>query len=243
MPTHAQPAGAPQARNIHQYPRYGILGGTFDPPHLGHLVLAQEAHARLGLDRVWFVPAASPPHKAGHIISAPEHRAAMTAAAIAGDARFALSRVELERAGPSFMVETLRLLREQWGAEARLVLILGWDMLASLPTWHDAAGVVARADQLAAAHRPGYSPGEREPDELAGLEAQLPGLRAKLALIPAPQLDLAATTIRERVALALPIRYLIPDAVREYIEREGLYRDQAGAQAPAAQHTEGEALA
>jgi nicotinate-nucleotide adenylyltransferase len=164
----------------------------------------------------------------------------MTAAAIAGDARFALSRIELERAGPSYTVETLRLLRERWGAEATIVLILGWDMLASLPTWHDAAGVVARTDQLAAAHRPGFPPGEHELEEL---EAQLPGLGAKLTLIPAPQIDLAATTIRERVALTLPIRYLIPDAVREYIEREELYRDRASAPTPASQHTEGEAPA
>jgi nicotinate-nucleotide adenylyltransferase len=164
----------------------------------------------------------------------------MTAAAIAGDPRFALSRIELERAGTSYTVETLRLLRDEWGTGTSLVLILGWDMLASLPTWHDAAGVIAQADQLAAAHRPGFPPGEHELDEL---EARLPGLRAKLTLIPAPQLDLAATAIRERVALGLPIRYLIPDAVREYVEREELYRDRDDEPAPAGQHTEGEAPA
>src|SRR6185312_16181246 len=96
--------GRPQAEDasVHSGARYGILGGTFDPPHLGHLVLAQEVFARLRLDRVWFVPTGSPPHKAGQRITAADHRRAMVELAIAGDARFALSAVELERAGPSY---------------------------------------------------------------------------------------------------------------------------------------------
>ncbi|MBF6592216.1 MAG: nicotinate (nicotinamide) nucleotide adenylyltransferase [Ktedonobacterales bacterium] len=225
-----------QTRDIQTQPRYGILGGTFDPPHMGHLVLAQEAYARLGLDRVWFVPAGAPPHKSGHTISAVDHRRAMVERAIAGDARFALCAIELERAGPSYTSDTLGLLRERWGAAAEICLIVGWDMLISLPTWHDAAGVVAKADRLVAAHRPGVAVDERE---LEHVEAELPGVREKLRLITAPQLDLAATAIRERVALALPIRYLVPEGVRHYIERHALYRAPSGTP-ETAKHAKGE---
>lgn len=218
-----------QESHIHTNPRYGILGGTFDPPHWGHLVLAQEAYVRLHLDRVWFVPTGVPPHKSGRAISAAHHRVAMVGAAIDGDERFALSGVEVERAGPSYTAETLRLLRAQWGASAHLCLIVGWDMLASLPTWHDAPGVVAGTDQIGAAHRPGYAVDDAD---LAELEARLPGLRARLALVEAPQLDLAATSLRERVALGLPIRYLVPDAVAAYIARYTLYREAEQTVAP-----------
>ena len=149
---------------MHSGARYGILGGTFDPPHLGHLVLAQEVFARLGLDRVWFVPTGSPPHKVGQRITAAEHRRAMVELAIAGDARFALSTVELERAGPSYTVDTLRLLRATWGEASRICLVLGWDMLLYLPSWHDPRGVIAAADEIAAVHRPGF---DGDPDALA----------------------------------------------------------------------------
>lgn len=207
---------------MHKRPRYGILGGTFDPPHIGHLTLAQEAYARLALDRVWFIPAGSPPHKSGRAISAGAQRRAMVARAIADDARFALSDIELDRAGPSYTVETLRLLHATWGADAWLCLIVGWDMLAYLPQWHDPAGVVAQVDQVAAAHRPGFVV---EPGDVTALESQVPGLTQRLTLLPAPQFELAASAIRERVATGLPIRYLVPDAVRQYIEEQGLYAE------------------
>lgn len=205
---------------MHQGARYGILGGTFDPPHLGHLVLAQEVFARLRLDRVWFVPAASPPHKAGQRITAAEHRQAMVELAIARDPRFALSTVELERAGPSYTVDTLRMLRTRWGEDTWICLVLGWDMLLYLPHWHDSRGVIAATDQIAAVHRPDFG---GSPGALAELDVALPELRPKLALVAAPQLEIAATTLRERVASGLPIRYLVPDAVCDYIEAHGLY--------------------
>lgn len=202
-------------------PHYGILGGTFDPPHIGHLALAQEVYVRLGLDRVWFMPAGVPPHKAGREISSSQHRRAMVELAIDGDERFGLLTTELDREGPSYTADTLRLLREQWGASTALTLILGWDMLAYLPQWHDPAGVIASVDQIAAVHRPGF---DVQPEELDRLELLLPGLAQRLVVLPAPQLDIAATSLRERVASSLPIRYLVPDAVRRYIEEQGLYR-------------------
>ena len=205
-------------------PVYGILGGTFDPPHLGHLALAQEVYTRLALDRVWFVPAGQPPHKAGHEVSPAGDRRAMVELAIAGDSRFGLSTVELERAGPSYTSQTLELLRAEWGDAARMVLILGWDMLAYLPHWHEPEQVVARADQIAAVHRPGVAAPE---GELARLDALLPGLAQKLVVLPAPRLEIASSELRARVADGLPVRYLTPAAVADYIALRGLYRDRA----------------
>jgi nicotinate-nucleotide adenylyltransferase len=210
-----------QQTGVHPGPRYGILGGTFDPPHLGHLALAQEVYVRLALDRVWFLPAGVPPHKTGKVISPAADRLAMLERAVAADERFGVLTVELERAGPSYTVDTLRELRTLWGADAEMVLILGWDMLEYLPKWHDAAGVVAGADKIAVVHRPGFI---AEESDLVGLEHELPGLREKLALVPLPQLAISGTEIRSRVAHMLPIRYLTPDPVATYIESRALYR-------------------
>ena len=210
----------PQKR-VHAGPRYGILGGTFDPPHLGHLVVAQEVYARMGLDRVWFVPAGQPPHKAQRTISPAADRLAMVERAIAADDRFAVSTIELERSGPSYTVDTLRELRALWGDDAWMVLILGWDMLEYLPKWHDAQGVIASTDQIAAVYRPGFV---SDDSDIARLEERFPGLRTKLALVPGPQLAISGTEIRARVAQLLPVRYLTPDAVATYIEMQSLYR-------------------
>ncbi len=200
--------------------RYGILGGTFYPPHIGHLILAQEVYTRLALDRVWFMPAGTPPHKAGRVISPAEQRRAMVELAIDGDERFGLCTVELERTGPSYTVDTLRTLRQQWGSNNWLCLILGWDMLVYLPNWRDPNGVLEQVDHIAAVHRPGYA---ADPEELAQLARQLPDLQRKVTIFPMPQLDIAATDLRARVAAGRPIRYFVPDAVRDYIERHQLY--------------------
>ena len=203
--------------------RYGILGGTFDPPHIGHLALAQEAFARLQLDRVWFVPAATPPHKRGQPISDAAHRRAMVELAIAGDERFGLDTVDLDRSGPSYTVETVRRLRQRWGDEAWIGFIVGWDMLLSLPTWHEPVNTLATLDALIATRRPGYSEPDDDEHSLAELERSLPSIRAKLRMLSAPQLDISASELRERVAQGLPVRYLTPDAVCAYISSHGLY--------------------
>ncbi len=201
--------------------RYGILGGTFDPPHLGHLVLAQEAYSVLSLDKVWFVPAGQPPHKGGASVTLASHRRKLVELAISGDDRFGLCTVELRRSGPSYTVDTLRQLRTAWGPDIWICLILGWDMVSYLPNWHDPSGVLQQVDQLAAAYRPGH---QANTDELAELSRILPDFERKVKVFPVPQLDIAATTLRERVAAGRPLRYLVPDAVRQYIEEHGLYR-------------------
>jgi nicotinate-nucleotide adenylyltransferase len=199
--------------------RYGILGGTFDPPHIGHLILAQEVYVRLGLDRVWFIPTGVSPHKLGQPVTPALHRVAMLERALTDDARFALLTLEVERRGPSYTVDTLRELRTQWGAEVEIALILGWDMLLYLPHWRDPAGVVASVDEIVAVHRPGAD----SRDALDDVFERLPGLRGKLRTLLFPQLDISSTEIRERVAQGLPVRYLVSDVVSGYISAQGLY--------------------
>jgi nicotinate-nucleotide adenylyltransferase len=199
--------------------RYGILGGTFDPPHIGHLILAQEVYARLGLDRVWFIPTGVSPHKLGQPVTPAIHRVAMLERALADDARFDLLTLEIERPGPSYTVDTLRQLRMQWGLEAEITLILGWDMLIYLPQWRDPSGVVESVDEIAAVHRPGAD----SSDALDDMFERLPNLRGKLRTLSFPQLDISSTEIRERVAQGLPIRYLVSDVVSGYISAQGLY--------------------
>lgn len=193
----------------------GILGGTFDPIHHAHLFIAEEARARYALDRVLIVPNALPPHKQTYPVSAPAHRVAMARAAIESNPRFECSLVELERAGPSYTVDTLTRLREQFpGAE--LFFITGLDSILEIPTWHRPDEII-RLTCFIAAERPGYSwdPGEQElPEHL--VERVLP--------LPTPQLDISSTDIRRRVREGRPIRYLTPDPVIDYIEAHDLYR-------------------
>lgn len=205
-------------------PRYGILGGTFDPPHIAHLVVAQEVLARLSLDHVYFMPAGQPPHKRAHAISPAADRLAMVQRAVADHLGFAVSTVELDRPGPSYTVDTLRQLRATWGEGAGLYLIVGWDMLDDLPRWYDPAGVVAESTGIVAVHRPGYQADDATLDRL---DAAVPGLAERLILLPVPQLAISASELRERVASSLPIRYLVPDTVIAYIRDHRLYHGSA----------------
>lgn len=218
--------GSPRTRL--REPRIGLLGGTFDPPHIAHLFVAQEALTQLGLERVYFVPSRQPPHKRGQQISEAAHRLAMLERAIASNPSFAVSTIELERAGPSFTVDTLTHLRAQWGSQPRIALIVGWDMLLDLPRWRQPGDIVDAVDWIVAAHRPGYD-AERAADD--ALTTALPNLPAKLIKLPVPQLGISATDLRWRVASSLPIRYLVPDAVAAYIAEHGLYHD-ASSSAP-----------
>lgn len=202
--------------------RVGILGGTFNPPHLAHLVCAQEAHAQLGLDRVVLMPAGMPPHKqlsAGD--PSPQQRYELCAAAVAGDDRFEVSRAELDRDGRSYTVDTLRLLRER-APQDELTFIVGGDMAASLPSWREPEALLSLAT-LAVAERAGAKRAAIE-RELAPLA----GARERVSFFEMPRFDVSSSLVRERVAAGRPIRYLVPDAVAEAIEGAGLYRAERG---------------
>jgi nicotinate-nucleotide adenylyltransferase len=198
--------------------RVGLLGGTFDPPHLAHLVCAQEAHLQLGLDRVLLVPAGTPPHKEIAADPGVEHRVAMCEAAVAGDDRFGVSRADADREGPAYTVE---LLRSMSGAD-ELTFIVGGDMAHSLPAWREPEAVLALA-RLGVAEREGVRRADIA-ERLAGLA----GADERVVFFDMPRLDISSSLIRRRAAAGAPLRYLVPDAVADYIEREGLYR-----QAPA----------
>lgn len=199
--------------------RLGLLGGTFDPVHVGHLILAETAREQLRLDRVVFVPAGVPWRKAVVSITDSEHRLAMLRLATAGNAAFAVSDVEVTRAGPSYTAETLKALaKEHPGAE--LFFLLGDDALADLPNWYQPRRILQLAT-LAVARRPGGGPAQ------PGDEAPR-GLSAGLVRLEMPRIDISASAIRARVRDGLSVRYLVPDAVEEYIREHGLYRSKAG---------------
>ncbi len=202
--------------------RVGLMGGTFDPIHYGHLVIAEEVRATLDLTEMVFVPAGQPPHKPGRAITAAEHRLAMLELAIASNPHFTISLVDLERAGPSYTAETLQLLNEQWGADTAIYFVIGWDSLEYLLTWHDPAGILEQLTYLVAVHRPGHT---EVPGYLEALEARLPGIKQRLLTVPAPQLDISATDLRQRVAEERPIKYQTPEAVEQYIVQHSLYRN------------------
>jgi nicotinate-nucleotide adenylyltransferase len=196
----------------------GLLGGTFNPPHLAHLVCAQEALLQLGLDRVLLVPVAVAPHKAIEADPGVEHRVAMCEAAVADDDRLGVSRADADREGPSYTVDLLRAL----SGDDELTFIVGGDMAFSLPAWRDPEGVLALA---------GIGVAEREGVRRADISerlADLAGAAERVRFFDMPRLDISSSLIRRRAGAGLPVRYLVPDAVASYIEHERLYR-----QAPA----------
>lgn len=200
--------------------RVGVLGGTFDPVHYAHLAIAEEVYHALKLKRVVFVPAGQPPHKLGCHVTPVEQRVQMLERAIAANEHFALSLVDVQRTGPSYTVDTLRLLHEEWGPRTELYFVIGGDSLRDLPTWYDPAGVIAQAI-IVALLRPGYDGSEHSRSELA---ARLPGIQQRLITLEGPRMDISSTDLRQRVAEGRPIRYQTPDVVEHYILRHSLYR-------------------
>ncbi len=205
----------------------GIFGGTFDPIHVAHLAVAEAAREALGLERILFIPAGEPPHKPVAAVSPAHHRLAMVEAAIADNPAFATSRIELDREGPSYTVDTLAALHAGLGAPdgqdpdgpAELVLILSAEAFLELPGWHDPAGVLALAT-LAVAPRDGY------PDaEAAFLERHFPGTAGRAVFLDGPRLRLSASEVRARARAGRSLRYLVPDAVAAYIGDHDLYHD------------------
>jgi nicotinate-nucleotide adenylyltransferase len=200
----------------------GVFGGTFDPIHLAHLAVAQEAAEALGLERVLFVPAGRPPHKLERAITPAEHRLAMVELAVAGNDRFAVDRLELDRDGPSYTVDTLEALhasRLAAGEVPDLTLILSVEAFLELPTWRDPQRVLELA-RLAVAPRDGY------PDaDPAFLDAHLLELADRAIFLDGPRLRLSASELRQRAAAGRSLRYLVPDAVAAYIGDHALYRN------------------
>jgi nicotinate-nucleotide adenylyltransferase len=197
--------------------RLGIFGGTFDPPHYGHLAAAEEAGEQLGLERVLFLPTGQPPHKPSEPISPVADRVRMTELAIADNPRFALSRVDVDRPGASYTVDTLALLHAAHDP-AELYFICGMDMLATFLDWYQPARVLAQC-HLVAVTRPSYPL-----VDLAALERALPGARERIHILRAPGLDISSTELAARVAAGRSLRYLTPPAVIDYIRAHGLAR-------------------
>jgi nicotinate-nucleotide adenylyltransferase len=194
----------------------GLLGGTFDPIHYGHLIIAEATRDQLGLDRTEFVPANDPPHKPDDAVSPVRDRIAMVRAAIDGVPYFTLNCIEVERVGPSYTVDTLERLKVR-RPEDDFYFIVGGDSLRDFPTWKSPARILELAS-LAIIDRPGAT------YDLSGLEATLPALRERSAFIDAPLIDISATILRARCAEGRSIRFQTPDAVITYIEAERLYR-------------------
>jgi nicotinate-nucleotide adenylyltransferase len=195
--------------------RIGILGGTFNPPHLGHLICAQEAYLQLELDRVTLIPARIPPHKPVDDEPGPEHRLELCRVAVGDDERFDVSDLEIKRDGPSYTVDTLELLHSR-APESELFLIVGGDIAAGLPSWHEAERVLALAT-LAVAGRRGTSRAEVD-EALSGLAG---GARARFFQMPS--IGISSTVLRRRVRARESIRYYVPDAVASYIDHHRLY--------------------
>jgi len=195
----------------------GVLGGTFDPIHNGHIIVAEEVRARLNLAEVLFVPAGWPWLKANLSIAPATHRIQMVRLAIADKPCWKLAAMEVGRPGPSYTVDTITELQAQLGTGDELFFILGWDNLAQLPQWREPSRLIEMC-RLVAVPRPGYS----LPD-LNSLESTIPGLSRRLILLEEPEIDIDATEIRDRVAQGLPISHLVPGPVDDYIRQHKLY--------------------
>jgi nicotinate-nucleotide adenylyltransferase len=199
----------------------GILGGTFNPPHIGHLVCAQEARAQLALDRVVLMPVHTPPHKEALDDPGPEVRLALCRAAAAGDEELEVSTLELDRGGPSYTVDTLRALHGSREGDD-LTFIVGGDMASSLPSWREPE-VVLELARMAVAERE-----EHRRHEIAERVGALRGAPERILFFAMPRLDISSSDIRARLAGGRPIRWLVPGAVADEIERRGLYGATAG---------------
>ena len=200
--------------------KMGILGGTFDPIHNGHLAIADEARTYLNLSELLFLPAGQPWMKSDQPISAAYHRTEMIRLALEGRSYFKLSTIEIEHKGPSYSVDTIVKLRAQSEEAFDFYFIVGWDNLAKIPLWKDPAKLIEMCF-LAAVPRPGYD----RPD-MKKLAAALPGISKKVILMDKPRIDISATDIRNRVAQGLSINSLVPPAVENYIKENGLYRKE-----------------
>ena len=195
----------------------GVLGGTFDPVHNGHLILADVASEQLNLSDMLFVPVGQPWLKTERIITPAQHRLQMLRLALDDRPQFRISEMEIERHGPTYTIDTIKELKDGLNADDELFFILGQDSLMQVPQWHDAPSLIQLC-YLAAAPRPGV----KKPD-LKALEAEIPGIKQRVMLMKEPKVDITATDIRERVAKGLSVRHLVPEPVNRYIKEQKLY--------------------
>ena len=197
--------------------RIGIFGGTFDPPHVGHLILAAEARDQLNLDCTIWVLTPDPPHKRGKEISSMTHRLAMVELATAGDDGFSLSFVDINRSGPHYTVDTVKILRQQYSDQS-LYYLMGGDSLANLPEWYRANELLEIVDGIGVMRRPG------DDIDLSELICQLPQLPKKLNFVTAPLLEISAQQIRRRAIQKRTYRYYLLPQIFDYIHTHGIYQ-------------------
>lgn len=201
--------------------RIGIFGGTFDPPHVGHLILAESAREHARLDEVWFVPAPRPPQKEGQPVTRFEQRVEMLQIAIAGNPAFRVDELEKQREGPSYTADTLAQLRQVHPGHS-FFLLLGGDSLADLPRWHQPRRIVEQAGLVVMA-RPGSA--HLTAEQLLQAVGMPTTAQLSLEFVPAPQVDIASRALRKAVAEGRSIRYQVPHPVGEYIRQHRLYRE------------------
>jgi nicotinate-nucleotide adenylyltransferase len=201
--------------------RIGVIGGTFDPIHYGHLAAAEEARVRVNLEKVLFVVALLPPHKLDEDVTPVEHRLAMVRLGIASNPHFEISLVDVDRPGPSFTVDTISMLQEQWGPDTELFFVMGLDSLVEVPTWHQPERLI-RLCHLVAVSRPRFEV------DLRQLEASVPGISSRVEIIDMPEVDISSSDLQRRVKEGLPIKYQVPEEVERYIIEHHLYEQSAG---------------
>jgi nicotinate-nucleotide adenylyltransferase len=197
--------------------RIGIFGGTFDPPHLGHLILASESRSQLNLTRLLWVLTPQSPHKLDHPITSVVHRLEMVNLAIGDEPAFQLSTIEFERPIPQYTVDTINAI-QGLHPQADLILLIGADSLGGLTSWRRPADLVAACHEIGVMRRPGESV------HLSALESGLPGVKEKIHFVEAPLLQISSREIRRRVTEGLDYRYFLPPAVYQYIQAQNLYR-------------------
>jgi nicotinate-nucleotide adenylyltransferase len=199
--------------------RIGILGGTFDPVHLGHLAIAEEARKRLLLSRVIFVPSGQPWLKTDRTITPAPHRIKMIEIAIEKKPYFEVSAIEINRKGPSYTIDTLNTIKRNLGKEGKLFLILGWDSLTEIPKWHNPDALVRICTLVA------FTRINTERPNLAAIEALVPGIKQNTVMLDIEPVDISSTDIRERITRGLSLKKLVPDRVVGYIGENNLYKN------------------
>jgi nicotinate-nucleotide adenylyltransferase len=198
--------------------RIGVFGGTFDPIHIGHLILAEEAWFQLRLDCVYLAPAGNPPHKRGRRLADVEDRVRMAEMAAADSDYVLISRIDADRPGPHYTSDLVRLLQQGAGPDTDIYFLMGMDSLRDLPTWHEARWLVDNARLVALSRH------DVELDWEA-LESALPGVRNRVTILDMPELEISSHVIQQRVRNGQPIRHMVPRAVEAYIRKHGLYRN------------------